>query len=244
MFAPLSRSLRQQFSPQHFQVRHASFSLPNLKSLFPSRSAKPDSDSSSSTSAPSEPEAGKGLFDLAQESEAVLSRPEARAREKKKATFVRTSVERNTANFKTSRRKLNDLGRLIVGRTADEGVLQLQVSPKKPASRLLSMLALARDHAIAKGMNRDKLVIAQSWTSQGPSLKRLDIKGRGRRGIKHHPSSKLHILLAEGETEEERRRQRKKDQWRASVRGLCERDGTGVGKARPMINVAVGGWKW
>lgn len=132
------------------------------------------------------------------------------------------------------------------------------------------MLALARDHAIAKGLNRDKLVIgpslhsfltpslralltsspslralpAQAWTSQGPSLKRLDIKGRGRRGIKHHPSSKLHVLLAEGETEEERRRQRKRDQWRASIRGVCERAGTGVGRAPRIINVGVGGWKW
>lgn len=33
----------------------------------------------------------------------------------------------STANFKTSRRKLNDLGRLIAGRTADEAILQLKV---------------------------------------------------------------------------------------------------------------------
>jgi len=35
----------------------------------------------------------------------------------------------STANFKTSRRKLNDLARLVAGRTADEAILQLQVRP-------------------------------------------------------------------------------------------------------------------
>lgn len=76
----------------------------------------------------------------------------------------------STAHFKHSKRKVNDLGRLIAGRGVDESILQLtvspqthmcrspyqasadwdscftQVSPKKPASRILSMLALARDH--------------------------------------------------------------------------------------------------
>jgi len=131
------------------------------------------------------------------------------------------------------------------------------------------MIALARDHAIAKGLKREKLVVgksfspslfspslnfilmdlygffsAQSWVTQGPSLARLDIKGRGRHGIKHHPSSKLHVLLAEGETKEALRRQRKQDQWRASLRGLTEGDGIGIGRSRPVINAGVGGWKW
>lgn len=125
------------------------------------------------------------------------------------------------------------------------------------------MVALARDHAIAKGLSRDKLVIgafqalsclrngcslyacaAQSWVTQGPSLKRLDIKGRGRYGVKHHPSSKLHVLLAEGDTAEEKRRQHKRNGWRASVRGLTEGDGVGIGRSKPIINSSVGGWKW
>lgn len=128
------------------------------------------------------------------------------------------------------------------------------------------MLALARDHAVAKGLSRDKLVVgqshpcfapfsaqhklttydqtAQSWTTQGPSLKRLDIKGRGRHGVKHHPSSKLHVLLAEGTTKEEKRRDRKQDGWRRSIRGLTEGDGVGIGRSRPLINVGLGGWKW
>lgn len=86
---------------------------------------------------------------------------------------------------------------------------------------------------------------AQSWTTQGPSLPRLDIKGRGRHGVKHHPSSKLHVLLAEGRTSEEKKRERKMEQWRLSVRGVAEGGaGVGVGKGRKAINVGVGQWKW
>lgn len=81
--------------------------------------------------------------------------------------------------------------------------------------------------------------------TKGPYLQRLDIKGRGRFGVKHHPSAKLHVLLAEGATDEERRRVRKRDQWRRSIRGLTEGDGVGVGRgARPIINAEMGVWKW
>lgn len=166
---------------------------------------------------------------------------------------------------------------MIAGRTADEAILQLQASEKKQAPRLLSMVALARDHAMAKGLKREELVVgtsravlldtgrsmvcvrhsdpiralihtvfaAQSWVTKGQYLQRLDIKGRGRFGVKYHPSAKLHVLLAEGLTEEERRRQRKQDQWRRSIRGLTEGDGVGVGRgAKPIINAGVGGWRW
>jgi len=154
----------------------------------------------------------------------------------------------STANFKTSRRKLNDLSRLVAGRTADEAILQLQVrrralpfagdacesacseleqrrapnvarallltdrpcdlqpaprephadsppsppfpslrvhspqaSQKKQAPRLLSMLALARDHAMAKGLRREELVVGASSLSLSsalcPVLRALDKAG-------------------------------------------------------------------
>lgn len=106
------------------------------------------------------------------------------------------------------------------------------------------MLALARDHAIAKGLRREDLVVAQSWTTPGPSLKRLDIKGRGRHGVKHHPSSKLHVLLAEGKTKEEQRRERKMSQFRAGLRGMEKAGGMSIEGSRPVINVGVGEWRW
>ncbi|GAA6030290.1 hypothetical protein JCM8097_009031 [Rhodosporidiobolus ruineniae] len=211
-----------------------------FKGIFPKKRAQADLDQP----APAPQDQPKSVFDVAAEDEDVaLTRQQSglAPRQAKPATFHKSS----TANFKTSRRKLNDLARLIAGRTADEAILQLQASQKKQAPRLLSMVALARDHAMAKGLRRSELVIAQSWVTKGPYLARLDIKGRGRHGIKHHPSAKLHVLLAEGQTEEERRRARKQDQWRASIRGLTEGDGVGVGGGgRKIINSQVGGWRW
>ncbi|GAA5860148.1 hypothetical protein JCM1840_002791 [Sporobolomyces johnsonii] len=242
--AALARPIFEQ------QKRHASFSLSSLRNLLPSRKKDPLAEEEAAAAAAASAatkEQPMGLFDAAVEDEEVVLERERSGYAPsalKRATFHKSS----TANFKTSRRKLNDLARLVAGRTADEALLQLQASSKKQAPRLLSMIALARDHAIAKGLSRDKLVIAQSWTTQGPSLARLDIKGRGRHGIKHHPSSKLHVLLAEGETEEQRRRARRQNQWRASLRGLTEGDGVGVvaegRRSRPVINADIGGWKW
>ncbi|GAA5822322.1 hypothetical protein JCM11251_006300 [Rhodosporidiobolus azoricus] len=227
----------------------ASFpSFAALRGLLPRRKrdeAAP-SEASPAAEAAAKPveEQPKSVFDVAAEDEDVaITRQRAGLAPKaaKPATFHKSS----TANFKTSRRKLNDLARLIAGRTADEAILQLQASQKKQAPRLLSMVALARDHAMAKGLRREELVVSQSWVTKGHYLTRLDIKGRGRFGVKHHPSAKLHVLLAEGQTNEERRRQKKKDQWRASIRGLTEGDGVGVGQGgRKIINAGVGGWKW
>ena len=54
---------------------------------------------------------------------------------------------------------------------------------------------------------------AESWVTKGPNqIKRYDMKGRGRAGIKTHPHSRLHVVLKEGKTRAELRaedRQRK-----------------------------------
>ncbi|GAA6009342.1 mitochondrial 54S ribosomal protein uL22m MRPL22 [Rhodotorula paludigena] len=247
---PTARALapRPAAQPPHHQVRNASWSLSSIRDLFPRTSKRTTTDDKAGATTQSlqkeQSAAPKGLFDTAVEDEDVAlsqERSGVAPRQAKQTTFHKSS----TANFKTSRRKLNDLARLIAGRTADEAILQLQASQKKQAPRLLSMVALARDHAMAKGLKREELVVAQSWVTKGPYLQRLDIKGRGRFGVKHHPSAKLHVLLAEGATDEERRRVRKRDQWRRSIRGLTEGDGVGVGRgARPIINAEMGVWKW
>lgn len=47
---------------------------------------------------------------------------------------------------------------------------------------------------------------AESWVTKGPNqLKRVDIKGRGRTGMKTHPHARLHVLLKEGKTQAELR---------------------------------------
>ena len=47
-------------------------------------------------------------------------------------------------------------------------------------------------------------MLAEAWVSKGEKVKRFDIKGRGRAGIKHHPKAKLTVVLKEGKTPREK----------------------------------------
>lgn len=61
-----------------------------------------------------------------------------------------------------SPRKLNMIARQLGGLPIDEAIVQMQFSPKRAAQTWVkSSLALARDHAINKGLSRDRLVIGE-----------------------------------------------------------------------------------
>ncbi|KAF8592191.1 mitochondrial 50S ribosomal protein L22 [Ramaria rubella] len=139
----------------------------------------------------------------------------------------------STANFKISHRKLNMLSRQISGKPIDHAILQMEFSQKRAAKRIKSTLVLARQHAVEyKGLDRAKLIVAESWVTKGPKqLKRLEIKGRGKTGIRQHPDSRLSVILQEGKTMEEKAkllRERKLNKIRSP--GLMRED-------RPLINV-------
>ena len=116
------------------------------------------------------------------------------ARENRSGSHMRpllchaTQHKTSTGNIKHSPRKLNDVARLIAGKPIDAAILQMQMSDKRIAStKIKSMLALARDHATMKGLKREELVVREAWVSKGVYLRRLDIKGRGRHGIRMKP---------------------------------------------------------
>ena len=68
----------------------------------------------------------------------------------------------STANFKMSHRKLNMLGRQIQGKPIDSAILQMMFSEKRASKRIKSMLVVAKDHAVAKGLEDKKLVVGTS----------------------------------------------------------------------------------
>ncbi|KAL0579677.1 dolichyl-diphosphooligosaccharide--protein glycosyltransferase subunit 1 [Marasmius crinis-equi] len=112
----------------------------------------------------------------------------------------------STAAFKISPRKLNMLGNQISGKPIDHAILQMQFSEKRASNRILNMLATARDHAVAyKGLEKPKLVVSEAWVTKGKYIKRLEPKGRGRVGIRVHPSARMHVVLKEGKTLEEKK---------------------------------------
>lgn len=58
-----------------------------------------------------------------------------------------------------SHRKLNMLGRQISGKPIDSAILQMMFSEKRASRRIKSMLVVAKDHAVQKGLNEKKLVV-------------------------------------------------------------------------------------
>ncbi|CAE6440614.1 unnamed protein product [Rhizoctonia solani] len=149
-----------------------------------------------------------------------------------------TQHKYSTAVFKISRRKLNLLANQISGKPVDSAILQMEFSDKRASRRIKSTLCLARDHAeMYKGLARDKLVVAEAWVSKGDYLQRVDPKGRGRMGRKHHPSARMSIVLKEGKTNAEiLERQRKYKLGRIVGAGFVRED-------KPIRNPGPG-WAW
>jgi large subunit ribosomal protein L22 len=91
----------------------------------------------------------------------------------------------STAYFRISHRKLQLLADQIGGgKPIDYSILQMQFSQKRAAKRIKSTLALARDHAVIKGLNLSKMVVAEAWVGKGRTFKRIEPKGRGRTGVR------------------------------------------------------------
>ncbi|PFH52716.1 hypothetical protein AMATHDRAFT_73852 [Amanita thiersii Skay4041] len=137
-----------------------------------------------------------------------------------------TSHKYSTSNFKVSHRKLNMLGRQISGKPIDYAILQMQFSEKRASSRIMNMLATARDHATRyKKLNEPKLVVAEAWVTKGPKRgKKLEPKGRGRYGIRIRPSARLHVVLKEGRTIEETKAEGKSRKLRRIVSASLVRE--------------------
>lgn len=148
----------------------------------------------------------------------------------------------STAVFRISPRKLNMLAQQVNGKPIDFAILQMQFSAKRAARRIRSTLVLARDHAAAKGMDPRTLVVSEAWVTKGTFLARLEIKGRGRAGIMHHPRSRMHIVLRPGKSWEQREEE-KIERARRHVRSM--RTG-GVVRGNPKVvnGFQRPGWAW
>jgi len=112
----------------------------------------------------------------------------------------------------------------------------MQMSDKRIAStKIKSMLALARDHATMKGLKREELVVREAWVSKGVYLRRLDIKGRGRHGIRMKPEARMHVVLAPGLS----RAEQKQKEFDAIVKRRLQTGGAGYALRtdRKIINL-------
>lgn len=155
-----------------------------------------------------------------------------------KAKKAHSEHRYRTASFKISPRKLNLLSRQVAGKPIDQAILQMEFSDKRASGRLKSMLCTARDHALLKGIRRERMIVSESWVNKVDALARVDIKGRSRTGIKHHRYSRMHVVLKEGPTREETLlKNRKKALKRALVSAGVVREDVPIRNPRPQ-------WAW
>ncbi|WVQ74792.1 hypothetical protein IAR50_004398 [Cryptococcus sp. DSM 104548] len=157
---------------------------------------------------------------------------------KRGTDFEWTEHSYSSAPHKISPRKLNLLSRQIAGLPVDEAIVQMQFSEKRASKWVKSTLALARDHAMDKKLKRDKLVVAESWVSKGQKIGRIDIKGRGKYGILHHQSARIHVVLREGSTIAEKQQV----QYAKAIRKV--KSAGQVREDTPLRRKVVSGWTW
>ncbi|KAJ3515342.1 hypothetical protein NLJ89_g1816 [Agrocybe chaxingu] len=145
----------------------------------------------------------------------------------------------STANFKISHRKLNMLGRQIAGKPIDYAILQMQFSEKRASTRIMNMLATARDHAGRyKRLQEGKLVVAEAWVTKGKRPPtRIEPRGRGHYGTRTHPNSKLTVVLKEGKTIEEQKAAARKKKLDRIVSAALQREDKPIRNPSPT-------WGW
>lgn len=54
------------------------------------------------------------------------------------------------------------LSRQIAGKPIDAAILQMEFSDKRASGRIKSTLCLARDHAEAKGIRRERMIVCKT----------------------------------------------------------------------------------
>jgi large subunit ribosomal protein L22 len=70
------------------------------------------------------------------------------------------------------------------------------------------------------------LIAAEAWVTKGPKqIKRMEPRGRGHSGVRIHPDSRIHVVLREGKTFEEKQKELRRKQLKRIVSaGLVRED--------------------
>jgi large subunit ribosomal protein L22 len=104
---------------------------------------------------------------------------------------------RATAKFqRISPRKARLVTDLITGRTADEALALLQNLPKSSAPLLAKVLRSAVANAENNyNMTMEELYVKRAAADEGPRMKRVWMRGRGRRDIKLHRTAHLTVVV-------------------------------------------------
>ena len=100
--------------------------------------------------------------------------------------------------LKTSPRKLNLVAQMIRNKNVFDAISALKFCEKRIAHEVRKLL----DSAIANaennhGLDIDNLVVSEATVGREMIMKRIDIKGRSRRGVIKKPFSNMRIVVSQ-----------------------------------------------
>lgn len=139
-----------------------------------------------------------------------------------KSRALATEARASKTDIAISPQKLNDICRLVRGLNVTEAMIQLKLSHKKKAHIVRTVIASAASNATnTLDMDRSRLYVARLYVGHGSHLKRIDIKGRGRTGLKLKYRSHVYCVVKEqGRDSEEY-----KGMWKQGGHSHCSRTG-------------------
>lgn len=121
--------------------------------------------------------------------------------------------------IKLSMKKATVVNRFVRGLGVKAAINQLHFNPKKMSTELEQLLKRGLDQATELGLNADGMYIHAVWVGlDGGWRKRVDIKGRGRMGVIHHPYVHLKAVLKSEQTKMRREWEKQQQKQQAKPR--------------------------
>jgi large subunit ribosomal protein L22 len=96
------------------------------------------------------------------------------------------------------------LANQIAGKPIDYAILQMKFSEKRISKQVERLLLETKQRAKELEMNLDQLVVSEAWVGKGSKApKRIDMKARGRFGVKVRYRSHMTVQLGRGLTRQQ-----------------------------------------
>jgi large subunit ribosomal protein L22 len=127
-----------------------------------------------------------------------------RVRKEKEAQESKIEARAVARYIRISPRKARSVINAIKGKDVNEAFAILTFSPKKAARIVYKVLQSAVANAVNNfGLNEDNLYVAEAYVNDGPRLKRVWPRGRGRADIIQHRYSHITVIVRDREKEKE-----------------------------------------
>jgi len=98
--------------------------------------------------------------------------------------------------IKTSILKLKQVCRQVRGMDVTNAIRQLEVNPRKVAMEVRKCVAMARNSAVSQGAPSEGLVVSGYKIGRATPMKRIDIKAKGRFGVREKKWTNLELFVA------------------------------------------------